>query len=484
MSVLAKNAFLLTIASVGQKALAFIYFAFIAARLGDERLLGAYFLALALTTTVGVLDDLGMTSVVIREVARAPEKAKDLLRSVLGWKLCAMPITVLLGFFLPPVLHFSHEAAELVHLAIVVMIMDTLSVTWYGVLRGLHVVKYEALGVLLGQTLTALVGGASLIFFSGDLRLLILALIVGSTWNAVFAAYHVAKRLGTQALIPAWTMGVRPLRMGFMFFLAAIFVKLYSYIDSFTITRILGQGAVGTYSVAYKLTYAFQFLPLAFVGALYPAMSAQINDARQLRETFLQAEWYVALLAAPVIGGLWALAPEVIGMFYGDRYREAVPVLRVLLLGLWFIFLDFPVGSLLNASGLQAKKTLAMGLAMVCNACANMILIREFGIVGAAYAAVMTFVLLFCVGIFFARQVIELSLKDWLLRVGGITLSGIIMALSVVGMKVLAVTYIHPLAWILVIPLGAGIFFCCGWMFGGITSDHVHTVRRLVKRSA
>lgn len=481
MSTLTKNAFLLTFASVGQKAIAFVYFAFIAKVLGDEQLLGAYFLALALTTTIGVLDDLGMTSVIIRDTAKTPEGARTLVRNVLGWKMVAMPVTVILGFVLPGVFHFSVEAAQLVHLAILVMLADTLSVTFYGVLRGLHVVKYEAIGVFVGQSLTATLGAIALLAFPLDLRLLIGALIVGSVWNALFSAIQVARRLGVQVLTPSWSMGAAPLRFGAMFFLAAIFVKIYSYIDSFTIKMVLGEGAVGIYSIAYKFAYAFQFLPLAFVGALYPAMSSQLHDKTLLKKTLLQAEWYVALLAAPVVFGIAALAPEIVGLVYGERYAMAAPVLQMLLIGLWFIFMDFPMGSLLNASGMQHKKTLTMGVAMVMNFIANMIFVRVFGIVGAGYAAILTFVTLFCAGFYFVRQTLPLTVGEWWGSVRGVTFAGIGMFIVVFLIK-MPLMSLHALGWVLSIPIGAGVFLVLGWKFGGITPEHVRSVMRVLRR--
>lgn len=481
MSTLTKNTFLLTIASVGQKAIAFFYFAFIANVLGDETLLGAYFLALVLTTTVGVLDDVGMTSVVIRDTAKNPGGAKELIKNILGWKLCIIPFTVLLACILPSVLNFSAQATSLVYIAVFVMVADTISVTLYGVLRGLHTVKYEAVGVFIGQSLTALGGAIALTTQELDIRYLVYALLIGSTWNALFAAIQVARKLGVNALVPSWSMGTRPIRLGAMFFLAAIFVKIYSYIDSFTIKVVLGEGAVGVYSIAYKFAYAFQFLPLAFVGALYPAMSAQLDDQEALKKTFLQAEWYLALLGAPIIFGLAALAPEIIGLVYGERYLAAAPVLQLLLVGLWFIFMDFPVGSLLNASGMQRKKTLTMGIAMIINFVANMVLVRIFGIAGAGYSAILTFVTLFCAGFYFAQQVLPLTVAEWWGSVRGVTIAGLCMFAVVLLIKVPLMS-LHPLAWVLSIPLGALVFVALGWRFGGITSDHVRSVARVLRR--
>lgn len=481
MSTLTKNTFLLTVASIGQKAIAFLYFAFIAQALGDESLLGAYFLALVLTTTIGVLDDVGMTSVVIRDTAKNPGGAKELVKNVLGWKLCIVPLTVLLAFTLPGLLDFSEQATALVYIAAGIMVADTFSVTLYGVLRGLHTIKYEAIGIFVGQSLTAVIGVLALTTQDLDLRYLVIALLLGSTWNLIFSAIQVARKLGISALVPSWSMGTRPLRLGAMFFLAAIFVKIYSYIDSFTIKMVLGEGAVGVYSIAYKFAYAFQFLPLAFVGALYPAMSAQIQDKEALKKTFLQAEWYLALLGAPIVFGLAALAPEIITLVYGERYLAAAPVLQLLLIGLWFIFMDFPVGSLLNASGMQHKKTFTMGIAMVINFVANMIFIRMFNIAGAGYSAILTFITLFFVGFYFARQVIPLTLREWWGSVSGVTFAGIGMFVVVFLIKV-PLTSVHPLAWLLSIPLGALVFVLLGWQFGGITATHVRGVKRVLQR--
>jgi len=361
------------------------------------------------------------------------------------------------------------------------MVADTLSVTLYGVLRGLHTVKYEAVGVFVGQSLTAMGGAIALTTQELDVRYLVVALLIGSTWNVLFASIQVARKLGKDALIPSWSMGTRPIRLGAMFFLAAIFVKIYSYIDSFTIKMVLGEGAVGVYSIAYKFAYAFQFLPLAFVGALYPAMSAQLHDKVALKQTFLQAEWYLALLGAPIIFGLAALAPEIIGLVYTDRYLAAASVLQLLLIGLWFIFMDFPIGSLLNASGMQRKKTLAMGIAMVVNFVANMIFVRAFGIAGAGYSAILTFVTLFCTGFYFARQVLPITVVEWWGSVRGVTLAGLCMFVVVFWAKTPLMS-IHSLAWILSIPIGAMVFVLLGWRFGGITADHVRSVKRVLRR--
>lgn len=471
---LAKNTLLLTAASVGQKVIAFFYFALVARSVGVDNT-GAYFLALAIVTTIGALNDLGLTSVLIREVARTPSRAAEWTRNVLGGKLLVLPIVVLVACAVPSLFGYDAASATLVRIAIAVMLADTLSLTLYGVLRGMHMLKYESIGIFVGGTLSAAVGTVSILTGHGTLPVLVAALIVGSVWNAVFSAWHVVRRLGIGVLKPSWSLGGVPLRAALPFFLAAVFVKVYSYVDSFTLHAFIGGSAVGLYSVAYKLTYAFQFLPLAFVGALYPTFAANDGNPDALRKVFLDAEWYLTLLAAPIVFGIFALAPEIIGFFYGSAFAGSVLPLSVLIFVLLAIFLDFPVGSLLNATGKQTTKTVIMGLTMVLNAVANVVLVPRLGVPGASIAAVISFTFMFAAGWSRLPKALHLSVGDLLRRIGGLLLAGAVMAVVVLALK-------HLMPWMLTVPVGVVVFFGIAFVAKSFTVQHVHAFRHLLRR--
>jgi O-antigen/teichoic acid export membrane protein len=196
------------------------------------------------------------------------------------------------------------------------------------------------------------------------------------------------------------------LRAAFPFALAAIFVKVYSYTDAILISKYLGTEAVGMYSVAYKYTYAFQFLPLAFVAALYPGFSELVaKDISALRQLFEQAMRYMALLATPIVFGLWSIASSVV-LLAGEAYEEAGPVLAILVFALLPIFLDYPIGSLLNAAYHQTAKTVIMGLTMIMNVTFNFWLIPFMGVSGAAVSALISFTFMLACGLWFVPKII------------------------------------------------------------------------------
>lgn len=474
MSTLARNTLFLTAASIAQKAIAFLYFTVIARTIGVEST-GAYFLALALITTIGVLDDLGLTSVLIREVAKQPASAARWLKNTLGLKLLTVPFTVGIAWFGPSLFGYDEASASLVRLAVLIMLADTFSLTFYGVLRGMHKLQYESLGIFVGQSITTLLGAVFLLSGNGTLPLLIVALIAGSSWNTLFSAWHVARRLGLRAFVPSLDLRSAPLRMGFAFFLSAVFVKVYSYVDSFTLKAVIGDAAVGLYSVAYKLTYAFQFLPLAFVGTLYPTLAAKAHEPQELKRILLDALWYMALLASPIVFGLFSLAPEIIARFYGADFAESALSLSVLVFVLLFIFLDFPIGSLLNATGRQAQKTTIMGLVMVVNIVANLVLIPRVGVVGASMAALLSFSFMFALGWLFARRVVPVTLRDLFAHVGGLICSGVVMSVVVITLKMF-------IPWVITIPIAAATFFAVAFVTKGFTMSHLRSFRSLLTK--
>lgn len=471
---LAKNTLLLTAASIGQKVIAFVYFTLVANFFGDAHT-GAYFLALALITTIGVVDDIGLTSLLTREVAKRPNDATLWLRRVMGYKIFTIPVTIILAFVLPPLLGYDAETALLVRVAVGVMIADTLSLTFFGVLRGMQNVRFESIGMFVGQLLTAVVGIVLIVTGQATLFWLIVALIVGSVWNALFSGYHVVRRLGARALMPLYDLGTAPLKASLAFFLAAVFVKIYGYLDSFVINAHHGEAAVGVYSIAYKATYAFQFLPLVFVGALYPSMSAAAHEPEKLRKIFLAAEWYVALLAAPIVVGIATLANEIVGLLYEPQFAAAGPTLSVLVFVLIFIFLDYPIGSLLNATHRQYTKTAIMGATMVINATVNFALIPSMGIMGAAIAALMSFVCMFTAGWIAVAGVVQLRYRDLIATTGKFFVCAALM-----GAVVLAVKAWLPLMF--TIALGGAVYIACIFATKAVTMEHMRAFIALIRR--
>ena len=463
-SKVARNTLYLTGASIGQKIIAFIYFLFLARIMMPEQT-GQYFLAISITSIFSVIADFGITSVITREIAKNEMQAKALVSNAISLKIVLTIVAVLVTLITSYFLNYGLTIQFLIFLASIVLILDAFQTFFYGILRGFQALEFESLGVFIGMVTTALFGGFILWFYP-SLPLLIIALVLGSLVNVAVSLVHVGKQIGWKVLVPSWNKNslVFILKTAFPFALGAIFVKVFSYIDTIFISKFLDVSSLGFYAIAYKFTYAFQFLPMSFVAALYPGMSALVDKDPNALETVLhRSMWYVALISAPIVFGLYAIASEVVQLA-GPEYVSAVVVLQVLIFVLIPIFLDFPIGSLLNASNRQSIKTTIMGITMVINVLLNAILIPRIGILGAAYASLVSFIFMFVSGFYLIRSVIpKFSYWGLLKTITPIYVSGIIMLMVVLILKPI-------IGWFFVIPVG-GIVYLSFLLFLGVFTE-------------
>lgn len=400
----AQNAMWLLLATVAQKAISFLTFT-IAARLVGVGVTGRYFFAVSITSIFVALADLGLTPVVIREMASDDARGRAFFRKALFAKAVLVPAAILATLLYAGWAVEIHETMIAIVLACFVLSADALSLLGYGFLRGKRQLRFEAFGMFFGQILTAVIALLSAVVFQGGAPGLVAALCVGSLWNLGWSLWHV-HRLKEDPLKILSVSWLDVARAAWPFALAGIFVKVYSFIDTLILRQTHGEIAVGWYAVAYKVTYALQFMPLTFVAALYPGMSAAYaaKDRAGLEQMFFGSLRLMLVVGVPLSAALSALAPGLVPFLYGDSFLGSVAPLRILPWVLMPLFLDFPIGSLLNATHRAAQKTLAMGIAMVCNAALNILLVPRWGSVGAAAAAVGSFWVLFLVGVWLTRR--------------------------------------------------------------------------------
>jgi O-antigen/teichoic acid export membrane protein len=403
-SSVGRNAAWLMASTALNKLIAFVTFALVAKYVGPT-VTGAYFFGVSVTSVFVIFSDLGMTPVVIRAISGSREDGERLLGAAMRLKLFLIPVAVV-GSLAYVVLTKQTDPAIIwtVAVACAVMSADAVHLVLYGALRGRHNLQPESIGMLIGQILTAIGSIVAARFGYGAVGLAT-ALFAGSAWNVIWATIQ-SRRFHIVLLAPHASDYRKLFIEALPFGISGIAVKLYSYVDTWTIQAYQGSTAVGMYAVAYKMTYALQFLPLTFTAALYPALAKQWAEKKhdELKQTFLGSMRFMAVIAFPMSAGLSALAPRIIPLVYGHKFDGAIAPFVVLPWVLLPIFLDFPVGSLLNATHRAHLKTTAMVITMIINVVMNLILVPMYGPVGAAWSGVVSFWALMMIGFVFSSK--------------------------------------------------------------------------------
>lgn len=455
-NTVAQNASLLTGAYILQKIFAFVYFTLVARYIGPEDV-GKYAFAVSITTLLAIFIDLGLTPVMIRELAKNNDQTKEYSRVILTAKIILGVLMYLVAQIAVQFLHKDPIVITMVSLTGIAMVLDSLSLTLWGILRAHHNLFHEAMSTIGNQVIITIAGLLGL-YMRFPLPVLALALVIGSTFSFVYALI-ITRRRGFVSFKPYLHFQTlfNQLRESLAFALAGIFTRIYSYSDQVLLSLMISNIALGWYSVAYKITFAFQFIPSAFAAVIYPAMSAaKKNDPAGFQRLFEKSMYFLSLMAIPLAVGIFVIAPEAIRIFYGSRFIESVTPLRILILSLPAVFLSFPVGSVLNSSNKQHINTINLGITMIINIGLNFLLIPKFEYIGASIAASVSLYYLLFSNIYFISSATTYNKKYLINKIFGIVLTSLIMG---------AVTW-----WILSIKLPLIIAIGCGAIvyLGGI----------------
>lgn len=410
-NTLTKNTSYITIALAIQKLVSFAYFAFLARRLGDENV-GKYAYALALTSLFGIFIDFGLSAVLTREIAKFREKIRENLFRVTGMKIILAIFFVALIFptvaLLNGIRPIPSDTRLFIWLGIGIMLLDTATFTFYSVLRGLQRLQYEAIGILVYQTLIVAFGGIS-VMRGGAVIYVVLAILLGSVFHFLYSFTLLVRIVGVVPR-PSWNAREMPkaIRIAAPFAIAGIFFKLSGTLDILMLGTLAGERYTGWYSTASKLMLALTVLPGGLATAYFPAMSKKLLESRdEARKMFEDAVRYLMIISLPITFGVLVIAkPLVVDVFKKD-FEASGDALSVMVLGLVFLFVNYPVGNLLNAANRQVLNTINMGIALAVNAALNFWLIPERTFIGASISTLASMVLLTMLGLPWAKKIVH-----------------------------------------------------------------------------
>ena len=354
---IAKNTTWLTLSYIFQKILAFIYFTLIARYIGANDI-GIYTFAISLTTIVSIFIDLGLSNVLIREAAKDKTKTNQYLNNIITLKVVLAVLAYLLVFVIINLLHKGSLTMTMVYIAGLVMVLDSFTLTFFAVFRAWQNLKYESLGIAIGQILILVIGLLGT-YLGSPLYILILALLAGSFFNFLYSLILLSSKLQLHLRLNWQKAILLPLlKIAIPFALAGIFVRIYSYIDQVLLSILIGDKYLGWYSVPYKITFALQFIPAAFAAAIYPAMSEYYKNAKdKLANIYEKSMYFLLLLALPTAFGTALLADKLINFLYTSEYQPSIMALQIMIFSVIPIFVGYPIGSLLNACDKQGKNT-------------------------------------------------------------------------------------------------------------------------------
>ena len=151
---------------------------------------------------------------------------------------------------------------------------------------------------------------------------------------------------------------------------------------------------IASYKVATLIPYNLTFIPLSAMVFAYPYFAKYSTDREWVRTKYKDMLKVLVLLNSSIsISGI-LFAPWIISILFGTKYLDAVPVFRVLMLG-YFVAGTFriPSGNILPANGKLRVNFWNAIVSGTANILLDVVMIKLYGAVGAAYATVIVYVI-------------------------------------------------------------------------------------------
>lgn len=127
---------------------------------------------------------------------------------------------------------------------------------------------------------------------------------------------------------------------------------LMNYADDLIIGSVLGASMLGIYTVAYKLSDSIiQILDKSLSRSILPKLAELKADAQAHSDRFLELFKMQIAVLVPLSFGIYYWADPIILLFFGVKFMEAIPVLKVFSIIIFFRAFGYVVAPFLFSKG-------------------------------------------------------------------------------------------------------------------------------------
>ena len=318
-----KNIFWLSFGQFGSrfiKAAITIY----AARVLGASGYGILSYALGLTGFFTIFADIGISSILIREVAKNPKDEDRYFSTIAVIKIILLFFTASLIVFIAPYFSKIEEVKFLMPWVALLIIFDGLRELSVAFFRGKEKMEIEAFIITTTNILITLFGFITLYFWTVYTSLLI-AYVAASLCGFLIAAYFLREKLlkirsnfTKQFVIPiaksAWPMAVGGFVGSFLFNVDILMLGWWKTPEE-----------IGYYSVAQKIVGLIYNFPGLLAIAVFPVFSRYVSNNNENQIKLLTTKTIVILFMAaiPIIAGGILLKDQIINFVYGENYAGA-----------------------------------------------------------------------------------------------------------------------------------------------------------------
>ena len=384
-----KNTFWLVLAEGISKILSFILSIFVARYLQASGY-GIFSFVFAFSAMFAIFADIGLSALMIREVAKNRKLARKYIDNLLVLKFLLGLATFFLIFLTVQFLGKPPAVKSLVYLTAIFIVLNSFTTFFQAIFQGFEKMEYLAISKLVYSiTLFALsflviwqnLGIQTLVKASAYTAFITLVSVIILTWKKFTPfQFDLDFTFWKKSLGEAWPFG-----------LIGLLGLIYFQLNIIQVNLIAGDTETGWYSVAYQFIAAIMVLFNLFYASLFPTLSKLYLQSKtkfyQFLDFFGKRVISISFLACLV---LFIVSKYLIAFLYGPGFLNSINILRLLLISTFILYLNAPFSEALRMMNLQKDYSKLLFWGVLLNFLLNFPLISLWGALGASITTIFS----------------------------------------------------------------------------------------------
>jgi len=237
-----------------------------------------------------------------------------------------------------------------------------------------------------------------------------LGTMLANAWNI----YYIRCKMGINVRCTLKLNAAKHMKPIMLLFGNMVSATIYLYSDSTMLGAMLGNLAVGYYTVASKIYMLVKQLINAISNVIVPRISHNIanSDNASLSNSLDKILGLLSLIVFPIAMGMIGTGEEIITIIAGKDYIEAYMALAILSVSLILAtFACIFVSVFMLALRKDKEILIASAISALVNVGLNFVMIPRFGFVAAAWTTLVSEFIICSFGIYHTRSIIKLHLS-------------------------------------------------------------------------
>lgn len=221
-------------------------------------------------------------------------------------------------------------------------------------------------------------------------------------------------------------------------------------IDIFVLKLLKDTTDIAFFNVPYVFIYTLVIVPQSFVSVIFPILCKLGSSEEKSKFVFGygKAFKFLYIISIPISMILICFAETILKFTYGTKFLASTDALKIMGLSIVFLFLNSLNTFTLISIKKQHLSTISTAIAFLVNLVFDLILIPEYGFLGASIATTLCYGIYFVLTFYFVSQALGcLNLMYTFIK----------PALCA-GAMALFITYFHNTNLLIILPAGIIIY--------------------------